>query len=297
MRKFILGTDWWTDCDDAVAMRLVARAVKGGEIALLGIGINAAMPYSVPSLDGFLSKEGLSSVPLGIDLAADDFGGEPPYQKRLSAYAVHYKSNAEAEEAVSFYRRLLAEADAPVEVIEIGYLQVISALLQSGADEYSDKSGIELVKEKVSHFWVMAGKWDKDGERENNFCRNPRSRRAARIFCEKCPVPVTFLGWEVGHSVISGGKLLDGDHLRDALCDHGSYDGRSSWDPMLVYLALTGDPRKAGYSLVRGYASVEETDGKNRFIPDENGPHAYVVKEKEDAYYRDLIDEAIATIL
>ena len=28
MKNFILGTDWWTDCDDAVALRLLTRAVK-----------------------------------------------------------------------------------------------------------------------------------------------------------------------------------------------------------------------------------------------------------------------------
>ena len=295
MRKIILGTDWWTDCDDAVALRLVSRAVKSGEIELLGIGINAVMPYSVTSLDGFLALEGLPRIPLGVDLAADDFGGEPPYQKRLSEYAVHYKNNTDAENAVALYRRLLAEADSPVEVIEIGYLQVVSALLTSGPDEYSDKNGLELVKEKVSRFWVMAGKWDKDGEKENNFCRNPRARRAARIFCETCPVPVVFLGWEVGHSVISGSRLMKNDYLYRALCDHGSFDGRSSWDPMLVLLALTGDAEKAGYSLVKGYASVDEEDGSNYFVSDENGLHAYVVKQKEDGYYRDLIDEAIAT--
>ncbi len=27
MRKFIIGTDWWTDCDDAVALALAAKPV------------------------------------------------------------------------------------------------------------------------------------------------------------------------------------------------------------------------------------------------------------------------------
>ena len=35
MRKFILGTDWWTDCDDAVAIRLLAREHVKKEIELL----------------------------------------------------------------------------------------------------------------------------------------------------------------------------------------------------------------------------------------------------------------------
>ena len=38
MRKILLSTDWWTDCDDAVAVRLLANAVNRGEAELLGIG-------------------------------------------------------------------------------------------------------------------------------------------------------------------------------------------------------------------------------------------------------------------
>lgn len=79
MRKFILGTDWWTDCDDAVAIRMLSRAHRRGEIELVGIGMNACMPYSVSSLRGFMEAEGIGDVPLGIDLDATDFGGNPPY--------------------------------------------------------------------------------------------------------------------------------------------------------------------------------------------------------------------------
>ena len=35
MRKFILDTDWWTDCDDAVAIRLLCNAHIKKEIELL----------------------------------------------------------------------------------------------------------------------------------------------------------------------------------------------------------------------------------------------------------------------
>ena len=56
MRTFILGTDWWTDCDDAVALRLLLRSVKAGKIRLAGIGINACMEHSVTSMDGFLAN-------------------------------------------------------------------------------------------------------------------------------------------------------------------------------------------------------------------------------------------------
>ena len=75
MRKFILGTDWWSDCDDAVAVRILARSAVKKEIDLLGIVINACMDVSVPSLEAFLANEGIFDLPIGIDLSATGFYG------------------------------------------------------------------------------------------------------------------------------------------------------------------------------------------------------------------------------
>ena len=293
MKNFILGTDWWTDCDDAVALRIAARAHKKGEICLLGVGINACMACSAASLDGFLSLEGIAEIPIGIDREATDFGGNPPYQKRLEPFARRYRANEDVEDAVRLYRRLLEESDAPVEIIEIGFLQVIAAVLESQPDDISDKSGMELIREKVPKIWVMAGKWDEDAGREHNFARNQRAIAGAKAFCEKCPVPVTFLGWEVGASVISGGTLQPEDYLRAALRDFGSESGRSSWDPMTMVLALTGNEHDAGYDTVQGWASIDAETGANHFRQDANGLHRYVIKRMPDEFYRDQINSLI----
>ena len=293
MRNIILGTDWWTDCDDAVAIRIIARAHKSGEICLKGIGINGCMKYSVKSLDAFLRLEGVEDVLIGIDFDATDFGGNPPYQKRLSLNPSKYKSNDDVEDAVRVYRRILANSSEPIEIIEIGYLQVISNVIESKADDISDKSGLELLKEKVSKIWVMAGKWDEPSGRENNFIRNERSRKAGSIFCDKCPVPVTFLGWEAGVDVITGDKLNRDDVLYRVLCDHGSENGRMSWDPMLVLLALIGDETLAGYDSVTGVASVDRCSGENSFRPCADGKHKYVIKNKDNDYYKNQINNLI----
>ena len=271
MRKIILGTDWWTDCDDAVALRLICRAIKDETIQLLGIGVNGCMEFSVASLKGFLKAEGVEGISVGIDLDATDFGGNPPYQKRLAETFCPDVCNLDAEDAVRLYRRILASEKDKLEIIEIGYPQVLANLLKSGADDISEKSGLELVSEKVSKFWMMAGKWDADGEKENNFCRNSRSRVAGKEFCDLCPIPVTFLGWEIGYGVITGGYLKENDHLHKVLCDHGSEKGRHSWDPMLVLMALIGDEETAGYRMVNGTASVDEQTGANYFKTNENG--------------------------
>ncbi len=295
MRNFILGTDWWDDCDDAVAIRLLAKAHKNKEISLKGILINACMEYSVPALEGFLNTEGVKDMPIGIDMDATDYNyfGKTPYQKTLIQYAEKLKSNSDAENAVRLYRRILAEATEPIEILEIGFLQVTANVLESEPDDISPLSGVELIKEKVAKFWVMAGKWNENPGKENNFARNPRACKASDIFCRKCPVPVTFLGFEVGVDVITGDNLSNDDVLRTVLCAHGSTNGRCSWDPMLALLALVGDEGKAGYDTVCGTASVDPITGENRFTEKADGMHRYIIKNKPNQFYKEQINELI----
>ena len=291
MREFIFGTDWWTDCDDLAAMRILLRAHKKGEIRLLGVGINACMEYSVASVDGFINLEGVKDIPLGIDLKATDFEGTHlKYQKNLAPFSVNYKKNEDAEDAVRLYRRLLSESDGDVHIVEVGFLQVFSELLLSEGDDISPETGLSLVKSKVKKVWVMAGKWDEEGGKEHNFCNNARSRRAAEAFCRLCPVPVTFLGFEVGVGVISGNELKKDDFLYKGFLDHGSEKGRCSWDPLTALTALAGSEEKAGYKTVTGRARVDALTGKNYFTEDENGPHKYVIPLYENEYYSHMIN-------
>lgn len=293
MRNFILGTDWWTDCDDAVAIRILCRAHRQKSIKLLGIGINACMNDSVASLEGFLNTENVFDIPIGIDKTATDYGGHPPYQKNLTKYCKKYHSNNDAEDAVRLYRRILAKSDEPVELIEIGYLQVLAGLMKSKADDISPLCGDELIKKNVSKIWIMAGKWDEELGKENNFARAALSASSGEYVCKNCPVPITFLGYEVGESVISGRDLNENDPLYRVLCDHNSKNGRSSWDPMLVTMAIIGDESKAGYDTVSGTASVSKATGENSFVKDEFGNHKYVVKKHDDEFYENQINRLI----
>ena len=298
MRKFILGTDWCDDCDDVVALRVLCRKVLANEIELCGVVINACMEYSAASVDGFLAQNEIFDIPVGIDLEAttDIVGGRSAkYQKRMASFATRYKCNTDAEDAVRLYRRLLAESTEPIEIIEIGFLQAVAKLLESEADDISPLSGIELVKSKVRKFWVMAGRWDMPVGSENNFRHNHLSRRGGHIFCEKCPVPVTFLGFEIGYpDVITGDTLEKDDPLYYALLDWGCPEGRYSWDPMTALLAVIGDEAAAGYDAVTGTAEVDPKDGSNRFTVHSDGPHKYVIKKHENCFYKNLINEIIS---
>ncbi len=289
MRKFILGTDWWTDCDDAVAVRIIADAAKAGKIELLGIAVNACMEHSVPSLDAYIHHEGIEAV-IGIDHSATDYTGTPTFQKRIAPLYVKYSSNDEAEDAVRLYRRLIANADGKVEIAEIGFMQVIANVLQSKADDISPLDGVELFRQKVSKVWVMAGKWDENNGREHNFCLTWKAREAAEVFCRLCPVPITFLGYEIGVDVISASGLKDDDMLCGIMREHGSPNGRHSWDPMLVLMAIEGDETEAGYDTVCGRAYVDPVTGENSFVSSENGLHKYVTCKFAPEYYVEKIN-------
>lgn len=290
MRTFILGTDWGEDCDDCVAVRILARAHQKGEINLLGIGINTLTDISAPSLYRFLEKEGVMR-PIGVDKNCPHQIKYVTYQKRLAAETD--KTNEDFEDSVRLYRRLLAESDGNVEILEVGFLQVIAGALLSQPDDISEKSGMELFREKVKKIWIMGGKWDQQAGEEYNLCKYQFARDASHAFVSSCPCPITFLGWEVGHDLITGTRLPKDDFLYLTLADHGSGNGRESWDPMLAVLALTNDNEKAGYKTVKGTATVDK-DGKNYFEENENGKDEYVVKAHPDEYYSNIIDNLIA---
>ncbi len=286
-RKIILGTDWWTDCDDCVALRLLTNAHKNGEIELLGVGINACMEYSARSVNAFLTFDGLPEIPIGIDKNGTDYAGDYfAYQKPLCDFQHRIKTNAECEDAAEMYKRILTASSEKVDIIEIGFCTILSSILESDG-------GVELVKSKVNRFYIMAGEWDKPLGSEHNFNNNFRSRMAGHSLCEKCPVPITFLGFEIGETVLSGDGLPKDDILCVAMTHHGHNEkGRCSWDPMTALLAIIGDEEKAGYKTVRGTAFVNPETGENSFT-EGDGLHSYVIKTMPDIYYRNEIQKRI----
>ena len=288
----IFGTDWWTDCDDVAALSLLLKAHRAGLIDLKAIGVSSVMKYSAPSVKAVCEAHGLGGIPIGLDSAARRKGVFCLYQKTLASHCSAGFTNADCTEAYKLYRKALAGVQGSAVIVDVGFPQIVAQLLGSGPDEYSALGGTELVESKVSEIVLMGGRWDQKTGREYNFCANRLSREAAAFICENAPVPLTFLGYEVGKTVITGGKAAPG-LVGEAYKAHHSSGGRPSWDPMTALYAVTGDAGKAGYRKVYGRAGADPNTGKNRFEAFGGGPHAYLVKEKEDRFYKDRIDEIL----
>ena len=298
-RKIIIGTDWWTDCDDVAAIAIACRMENRGIWEIEGMVLNACMDDSSASLDGFVQNEVSRGIPIGIDRNATDFGGKPPYQKRLAEKTKSSYTNKDCIDGVTLYRTILSNAsDHSLEILEIGYGQVLAALLDSPPDAISLYSGRELLTQKVKLIWVMGGMWPTG--KENNFTRNTRAIKAASTLWNKdgIPVPTIFLGYEVGVDVMTKPSAND-VLLYGAFCDHNSKKMRSSWDPMLI-LAAAACPngteeelRNAGYSLTCGIAQIDPATGENHFLDNSNAKQVYLSKSMPNAFYESWIANAL----
>jgi hypothetical protein len=276
-RKFIFETDWFTDCDDCVALRLLSRNLDN-EHELLGVNVNACSPFAYPSLRAFMENEGVD-CPVGLDFCGK-YNEKTLYQERMAKDSKF--TNADALDSLDFYKKILEEND-DVEIISVGFL----CALQRVFSTYP-----ELIK-KVKKIWIMGGDWSMQGGREYNFYarENPLAMNASQFVVNELPCEITFLGFEVGESVLTGGNLSEEDMLSKALRDWGAPDGRCSWDPMTVMLAFH-DKFQGAFEYVVGKASVDE-NGANYFEKDENGRQAFVVKTKPDTYYQEVINGSL----
>lgn len=299
IRGVIFDTDWWTDVDDAVALRVLLKEDEAGVIELNGVVVDAVGPQSVESIDRFLSYEGLDGMTIGIDKYATDYPGKPAYHSVCIKNTEQgtYMSNNDAEDCVSYYRRtlVLVPEEEQIDIICVGYPNALSRLLDSKADSISELSGVALVKSKVRCIWMMAGNYPNG--KENNFARTVRSRKAGTNVCLKCPVPIYFLGYNVGVDIPAGGGFQPDDLLYKILYAHGgkkeAEKGRSAWDPMLTLLACIGNPEEAGYDVVRGTNKVNPLTGVNTFTPSAIGKHYYVKKKKPNLWYQLRLGELL----
>lgn len=287
-------TDWWTDVDDVVAARILLWAERAGLVDVVGVVSTCANGHIAPSIDAFFNAEGRPNMPIGVDINATDFGGSPPYQLNLLANRHAITSDSTAESDVSLMRRALATATQPVDIIAVGYLNSLHNLLQSPADSISSLTGMQLATQKVGRLWVMAGNYPNGAE--NNMNRNARAITAAQDVCANWPTPITFLGHEVGASVLVGSSLpaAADDVLAKAYADYGvaSGTGHAAWDPMTTLMACIGDPEQAGYYTVNGTNTVDAS-GNNTFNVNANGKHQFVVKKRTDNWYAMQIDRII----
>lgn len=150
-KAVIFDTDWWTDVDDACAIRILHSAHKDGLVDIKGICLSALDEYSVESLSAFMNYEGMDGMTIGADKEATDFPGKSCFHEYLAKNGPEaaYRSVDEIEDAVEFYRRILSRSRRKVDIVVVGFPNTIARLLESKPDRYSRLDGARLVRRKV----------------------------------------------------------------------------------------------------------------------------------------------------
>ena len=295
-QKVILDTDIDSDVDDVGALAMLISMHRKGIVDLLGIVTTSDDPYApvcVSSLDTFF---GYPDIPVGFFMGQPALTNHSRYTKFIAnEFPSKIHSYSEAEESTFLYRRLLSQSlDESVTLITIGHLSSLQRLLQSSPDKISPLYGKELVRKKVKRWICMGGQFPK-GKEANFYRPDPQ----ATVYClnlwEK---EVTFCGWEVGNSVLTGGSDLKNQLSAEnpvyrAYELFNQFAGRPSWDQIAI-LQLTDKVNTFFSYSDKGHCKVT-SDGSNTWEKGKTGNHRYVTirhavdVEEIESYIESLI--------
>ena len=294
MKNIILDTDIGPDCDDAGAIALLNIYADMGLCHILAIGHCTSNPYGAGAIDAICRRYSRDDVEIGTWTGRSFLNDEVcrRYNMPITLQHPNRYRYEQPEDVVQVYRRVLAaQPDNSVEIIAIGPLNNISALLDSEHDDISPMTGRELVAAKVERLYMMAGifrpsdiaraaeaehlcgKRIEEYAEYNVVCDAAASRNVA----DNWPTPKSYLGWEAG--LMETGECLAAapeEHpvrMAYELWNGGKQIKRCSWDPMTVVYAVAGDNPYVKDSVpgwVRftdeGYTVfTRETEGRDHF--------------------------------
>jgi len=294
----IFDSDMGPDYDDVGAITILHALADKGEAKILATMASTKYEGVAGILSVFNTYFKRAGIPVGVPKgnALDLRDWQHWTDTLLAKYPHKIKSNGEAWDAVKLYRKILAaQPDGSVTIVTIGFFTNVSNLLNTGEDEYSSLTGIELVKKKVKLLVSMAGKFPSGYE-----FNVMKDISASNNVFENWPTRIIFSGFEIGEKIKAGLPLIHKESIKNdpvkdvfrisiPLAKEDS-SGRKSWDETAVLVAIKG--YSTWYTLHKGKMEPVTADGKNNW--DENGTaQAYLVEKVDYKVVQDLINELI----
>jgi len=254
--NFILDTDIGPDVDDAGALYIANLYASKNMGELLCVTHCTSNPFGVGAIKAINKWCGSEEVPVGT-LKDKGFLTGPQYERYNKALSNNTPSGDEVPEAYKLIRKTLAlQPDASVTIIGIGPMRNLAHLLCSVPDEYSPLNGKQLINDKVSKLFLMAGCFDKNytnpfdqsGKPVGDFTEwnvEMDVPSATAVFKE-WPTPIIFGGLEHGGNVITmrdTGILPSDSPIKLAYDLYTQGDGRMSWDLLVTERGMNPDSR------------------------------------------------------
>lgn len=256
----IFDTDIGPDCDDVGALMMLLHMEQAGLCRLAAITHSTSSPFGCGCADAICRAEGRADIPIGTLKR----GGvccrfaDGRYNEVISGLYQHrFSDGTEAPDAVRVIRKAMAENDE-VLLIAVGPLGNIADFLQSGPDDLSPLSGVELARAKCPRFVCMGGMLS-GNRREFNFIVEPD---ATRTVLSQWPTEIEFSEFFLGEDVVTGATLSQTlGRLHPAALAYALYSpqGRASFDQTAVYQAIFPE-NKLFRASERGRMSLGEND-------------------------------------
>jgi pyrimidine-specific ribonucleoside hydrolase len=279
----LFDTDFGPDYDDVGAITLLHALADSGQARILATIASDKYANAGPVLNAFNTYFNRSDLPIGVPKgeAVADADWQHWSDTILARYPHHLKSNAEAPDAVSLYRQILAkQPDKSVTLVTVGFFTNLANLLESPADQYSRLAGRELVRKKVKLLVSMAGKFPEG--KEFNIHKDAGASKSA---LDAWPSPIIFSGFEIGEKIKTGLPLIQDARIQNSPVKDvyrisipkamGDKDGRMSWDQTAVLVAIKG---AAPYYNLQPGRIITNPDGTNSWDKTKKG-HFYLVEK------------------
>ena len=303
-KRMLYDTDLDLDVDDAVALRCLVWANRNHSIDVVGIctsidgsvEIDGTTYYSASFINTMLNYDGTPDIPIAIN--HNRVGHNCWFIKDIISNFYHTINDNNLPNAVDLYRVALGSLPdgEKLDICNVGYNLNLSALINSSADNYVPKTGLELIKEHVNNIYIMGGDYPASTDTaEGNFSNGAGAIQATNtLLTTDFNNKIIFLGRESGWPVQSGGSLanMTNDPLYMALkaYNHGTFSPRSSYDPLTILIASLGW-NEMGFETIRGTNTINTSTGKNTFTENNTGHHYYVKYKYTDMnYYVNIIN-------
>ena len=293
----IFDSDIGPDYDDVGAITMLHAFADSGEAKILATVASDKYPNAAAVLSVFNTYFKRPNIPIGIVKGNGvNLSDEQHWSDTLVAKYPHkIKSNDDAEDAVTVYRKVLSQQpDNSVTIVTVGFLTNLANLMNSKPDKYSLLDGTTLIHKKVKRLVSMAGRFP-EGKEFNVFMDSTSSQ----IVFSKWPTEVIFSGFEIGEKIKTGLPLVQNNSIQNSpvkdvfrIClpmAEEDHNGRSSWDETAVLVAVKGfEPY---YSIESGSIIVND-DGSNSWDKDGNNQF-YLVEKLPHEQVQQLINNLI----
>jgi arylsulfatase len=287
--RVLFDTDIMGDVDDVGSVAALHALANRGEAQILAMGVSSKHEASPLCLDALNTYFGRPGIPIGVN-KGPGFLRDTKYADKIAAEWPHkLKSAGDAPDVVALYRKVLAaQPDSSVVLISVGQLTNMSNLLKS-------QGGRDLIRRKI-RLWVCMGAHFPQGREANIWHDAAPAQHAVADW----PGRVVFSGFEIGLSVLTGGKaatLPANSPVRRAYELYNGAKPHKSWDQTAVLYGVRCVEQDRGlWTLSSPGVCLIDEKGANTWRDDPNGRHQYLIRRMAPAQIAGLIEELMLEV-